>query len=84
MSMIEEIDKMMNSADLSFHYRIIDLGGKKLYIEGIRGVVDIGEREVIFAIKKGVITISGDKLTIKYLDKSTCIVAGEISSVVKR
>ena len=81
MSMLEEIEKLMQSADTSFNYRIINLGGKSLYIEGIKSIVDLNENEMIFQIKKNIISVSGLDLHIKYLDKSTCVVKGDIIGV---
>ena len=84
MSLFGEIEKLMNSADASFNYRIINLGGKTLYVEGIKGVVSLGENEILLQLKKQLLTIAGLNLKVKYLDKTTCVVDGEISSVVAK
>ena len=84
MSLFGEIEKLMNSADTSFNYRIINLGGKTLYVEGIKGVVSLGENEILLQLKKQLLTIAGLNLKVKYLDKTTCVVDGEISSVVAK
>ena len=47
MSLISEIEKLMNIADASFNYRIINLGGKSLYVEGIKSVISLGENEIV-------------------------------------
>ena len=74
----------MNSADISFDYRVINLGGNKLYIEGFKNVVSLGESEVIFQLKKQILTIAGTNLKVKYLDKTTCVIEGIILSVVTK
>lgn len=81
MSMIAEIEKLMNSVNLSADYRIINLGGKSLYIEGIKSVISFGEEEMRFQLKKSLLIISGQNLKVKYLDKTTCILEGVITAV---
>ena len=84
MSLICEIEKLMNSADSSLSYRIINLGGKTLYVEGFKCVVTLGESEIILQLKKQVLNIVGRNLKVKYLDKTSCVINGEISSVVTK
>ena len=84
MSLFGEIEKLMNSADASFNYRIINLGGKTLYVEGIRQVVSLGETEILLQLKKQLLTIVGTNLKVKYLDKTTCVIDGDISSVLAK
>ena len=82
MSMLEEIEKFMQSVDTSATYRIVNLGGNSLYIEGIKNVVCFGEEEMQFQLKNKLLVVSGYKLKVKYLDKTTCVINGEIRSVV--
>ncbi len=84
MSMMDEIDKFMNSADISLSYRTINLGGKRVYIEGIRDVINILNDEVSFSIRGGILVVGGKGLKLSYLDKTSCVIEGEISSVVKK
>ena len=84
MSLFNEIEKLMNSADSSFNFRVINLGGKTLYVEGIKCVVSLGESEIILQLKKQLITISGKDLQVKYLDKTSCVLEGDINSVVTK
>lgn len=77
-----EIEKLMESAGASSIYRIINLGGNSLYIEGIKSVLGLDENEMQFQFKKQIVTIGGIGLKVKYLDKSTCIITGQIQSVV--
>ena len=80
MSLFVEIEKLMNSAGGSFFYRLVNLGGKNLYIEGIKSVVSLGENEIIFQLKKQALVIKGINLKINYLDKTTAVIDGEINS----
>ena len=82
MNMMQEIERLMNSVGGSFNYRVVNLGGKKLYLEGIKTIVFLSEQEMQFQLKSELLIISGKELKIAYLDKSTSIIAGEISSVV--
>ena len=84
MSLIAEIEKFMNTANSSINYRVINSGGKSLYVEGIKGVVDLGENEIKLQLKKVMLIVSGNNFKIKYLDKTTCIIDGEIVSVVTK
>ena len=82
MSLMDEIEKFMSGSMASVNYRTINLGGRVLYIEGIRSVVSFGVDEMQFHLKKGLLTVNGDNLTVKYLDKTTCTLEGDIKSVV--
>ena len=53
-----------------------------VYIEGIKSVVSFGESEMQFQLKKNLLVVAGQELKVKYLDKTTCIINGNISSVV--
>ena len=80
--MFGEIEKFMNSSECSGNYRIVNLGGNVLYIEGVKAVVGFGESEMRFQLNNCLLTIAGSELKVKYLDKSTCVLVGKISSVV--
>jgi len=80
--MLEEIEKLMNSANTSSNYRIVNIGGKFLYIEGIKNVVSFGINEMQFQLKKCLCVVGGTNIYVKYLDKTTCVLEGEINSVV--
>ncbi|MBR2970155.1 MAG: YabP/YqfC family sporulation protein [Clostridia bacterium] len=84
MSMLDEIDKLMNDANISLDYRTINLGGKQFYIEGIKSVISFGEDEISFQMKRTMLVISGNNLKVKYLDKTTCVIVGNIISVVTK
>lgn len=84
MSMLDEIDKLMVKTDTSINFRTINLGGKYLYLEGIKSVISFGTEEMDFQMKKCVLIVTGENLKIKYLDKNTCVIEGEIKSVGER
>ena len=71
----------MSVANSSFCYRVINLGGKSLYIEGIKSVVSLENEQILFQIKGQVLEILGKDMKVKYLDKTTCVIEGEILSV---
>ncbi len=81
MGMLDEIEKMMLDVGASANYRLINLGGKSLYIEGIKQVVSFGSNEMQFQLKKTLLVVSGENLKVKYLDKFTCVLRGEIFSI---
>ena len=82
MSLMSEIEKMLNTTNTSINYRIVNVGGQNLYIEGIKNVVDLKETEMTFQLKKALLKVVGRCMKVKYLDKTTCIISGEIISVV--
>ncbi len=81
MSLINEIEKFMTDNLSSVNYRIINLGGKSLYIEGIKSVISFGSNEMQFQLKKGLLKVFGSDMSVKYLDKTTCVIIGSINSV---
>jgi len=81
MSMMEEIEKLMVDVGTSSNFRIINLGGNSLYVEGIKSVISFAENEMRFQLKKQLLVISGSDLKVKYLDKTTCVICGAIKVV---
>ena len=82
MSFMQDIEKFMQAVGTSNNYRIINLGGTSIYVEGIKSVVCFGEQEMQFQLKKNLLVIAGEELKVKYLDKTTCLIIGKIFSVV--
>lgn len=82
MSMMDEIEKFMNGVETSINYRLVNLGGKMLYVEGIKSMVSFEQNEMKFQLNKQLLTITGNELKIKYLDKTTCTIVGQIESAV--
>ena len=81
MSLIKEIENMMIDVNSSINFRLINLGGVSQYIEGIKSVVCLDETEMRFQLKKQLLIIKGENLKVKYLDKNTSIVTGQIKVV---
>lgn len=82
--MMAEIEKLMCSVGSSSNYRIVNLGGKSVYIEGIKSVIELGENSMQFQIKNQVLSVVGTGLKVQYLDSSTCVIVGEIKAVEVR
>lgn len=83
MNFLEEIKKLICSDDLLLtnDYRYVNIDGKYVYIEGIVGIKNLSEKEIMFILKKKTITILGEDLFIKYFDNSTATIQGRIISV---
>lgn len=83
MNLMNEIDNvLLKEYGITFNeYRFVNVGGKALYIEGHTGINLLGEKEMSFKIKKKMLTIKGDDLVVKYFDKSTAIILGQIVQV---
>ena len=84
MSLIAEIEKLINAEMSTIDYRILNIGGKNIYIEGIKNVVNLTNKCMEFQLKKSTIIIKGNNLKIKYLDGSTAHVLGEIYEVLTK
>lgn len=84
MSMMSEIEKLMGEVGSSSNFRIINLGGSSLYVEGIKSVISFAENEMRFQLKKNMLVVVGQNLKVKYLDSSTCVITGEIEVVETR
>ena len=84
MSLMSEIEKLMGEVGTSANYRIINLGGNSVYVEGIKSVISFGENEMQFQLKKCLLVVIGENLKVKYLDKSTCVIIGQIKAVETR
>lgn len=63
-------------------YRYTNIGGKMIYLEGQRGIVNLSNDEISFKLKSKTFTIKGTDLFIKYYDDSTALVYGNIVSLV--
>ena len=81
MSLMSEIEKLMGDIGTSASFRIVNLGGNSVYVEGIKSVVSLGENEMQFQLKKKLLVVGGNDLKVKYLDTSTCVISGEIVKV---
>lgn len=78
---MNEIEKLMGEVGTSANFRVINLGGNSVYIEGIKSVISLGENEMQFQLRNKLLIVCGNYLKVKYLDSSTCIIIGEITKV---
>ena len=84
MSLIAEIEKLINAEMSTIDYRIFNIGGKNIYIEGIKNIVNLTNKCMEFQLKKSSIIIKGSNLKVKYLDGSTVHILGEIYEVITK
>lgn len=71
----EELTTLINN------YKYSVYGGNTLVVEGHKGISEYGSKCVSFALPKSVLTVTGDDLRIKYLEKNFAVVVGSIRSV---
>ena len=81
MSLMSEIEKLMVEVGTSASFRIVNLGGNSVYVEGIKSVISLRENEMKFQLKKKLLVVCGNSLKVKYLDTSSCVITGEITKV---
>ncbi len=82
--LLDELDSIItNELGITLkEYKYINVGGKLVYIEGQKGIINLTKEEISFKVHKKVCTIKGNELYIKYYDNSTAVVCGGIISVV--
>ena len=83
MNLLDEIDSYVaKEYGITFNdYRLVNISGKVLYIEGHTGINILGQNEMSFRLKKKMLTIKGENLIVKYFDKSTAKELGKIVQV---
>ena len=71
-SLINEITSAFSVQELknASQYKIINLGGKALYIQGYKSIDKFSDTSIILKIKNASIFIKGERLNIKELDLS--------------
>ena len=82
-SLIEEITKAFSVKDLkdSSKYKIINLGGKAVYIQGYKSIDKFSDISIILKLKNESIFIKGEKLKIKEFYSDCIYIIGNIKSV---
>ena len=71
------IKEMKNSAQ----YKIINLGGKCLYVQGYKSIEKFSNTAMTLKVKNAVIFIKGENFSVKELDTSSIYILGNIKSV---
>jgi len=84
MNFLEDITKLIGEDDLllTFDYRVVNINGKYLYLEGIVGILNLSEKEIEFKLKKKSIKVIGEDMQIKYFDNSTAVIYGRIIQTI--
>ena len=66
---------------ISSGYRVYNFGGKSVYIENYKKIINYTNQSITLKLNKGVLKIQGQDLTIKELNLSTLVINGTINSV---
>ena len=74
----------LSSVELTGGYSYTVYNGRGVHVEGHKGVIYMGDEEIVFRIKKGYITVSGEGLLLSELDGYDAYVKGKIKSVFAR
>lgn len=78
MSFIDQAAKLFSNIP-EYKFQAVMFGRDAFYIEGARPI-KIDENEMIFKIPSGLITMVGEKLTVKELADDCAAIVGKISS----
>ena len=81
-SLINEITSAFSIQDMknSTQYKIINLGGNALYVQGYKSIDKFSDVSIILKIKNACIYIKGENLSIQELDNSCIYITGKIKS----
>lgn len=74
-------DKFKTLQSKSMPYQSVMIGNYLIYVEGFSSLILYSNQTVVFKVKTGVLTVSGESLTIKEMSISTITICGEIKSV---
>lgn len=77
-------DKFDDSLEKLNDYKVINISGKILYVEGQKGLITISENLINFKVYKGVVTVEGKNLKMKECTSNTLAISGEIIKVEKQ
>ncbi len=78
---LEEIkENLKDSAGLD-SFNLINLSGKLLYVEGHLGLVTLSKEIISFKVKKAIVIVEGENLTLAELSNNTIKICGKIKKV---
>lgn len=62
-------------------FNLVNLSNRLVYIEGQKGIIKIATDCITFRVKKSVISVFGQNLTIKRITDTTLVISGEIKQI---
>jgi hypothetical protein len=71
----------MDEARLALGYNYVNYNGEAVYLEGIQSVLRIDGEEIAFRLKRGVLYVTGEELTVSDLCGASVLVRGKITAV---
>ncbi len=82
-SLINEVTSAFSIKDMknSAQYKIINLGGKCLYVQGYKSVEKFSDTAINLKLKNAVMFIKGENFSVKELDSSSIYILGKVKSV---
>lgn len=70
-----------DEARLALGYSYINYNGEAVYLEGVTALLRIGDDEMAFKLRKGVLYVRGKGLEVSELRKGSALVRGSIGCV---
>ena len=82
-SLIKEITSAfsINEMKSSAQYKMVNLGGNALYIQGYKSIEKFSNTAINLKLKNQVIFIKGENLSVKELDSLVIYIIGKIKSI---
>lgn len=74
------LDYNLNIGELN-QFNLVNISNKLIYVEGQKGIIKILSDCITFRVRKGVISVFGQNLTIKRITNTTLVISGEIKQI---
>ena len=62
-------------------FMVINLSNRAVYVEGFTGLIYVEHHEIGIKLKKGILKLNGENLSIKNMNLDTLLVVGDIRNV---
>lgn len=84
--MINFINEFAKFIDLPFEevlsdYKYLNVGGKLVCVQNYTKIISYSTEKIVLKVKRSILNIEGENLTIKELEKNNLIVSGKISNI---
>ena len=64
-------------------YNLVNISGKILYVEGHKGLVSLSLDKIAFKLKKSVMEVEGENLSLQELTDCTLKIVGKIKKITE-
>ena len=85
MSFIEDVKNLFGPSEFpeSPEFRAVIFGERAVYLEGIKSIKEYSEEKIELSVKRGTVTVSGEKLYVKRYCMGDMAICGKIKSLTR-